>query len=698
MDTPPSSHPPPPPPTSPAPPPSAPLPPVPAAAKPASAGAAPGGPLHVWIPWLLFALAVLAYLPTLRNGFIWDDDTLITRNPWVTHANALRGLVGIWTGEGSPDYFPLTSTTFWVEWHLWGNWAAGYHLVNVLLHAGAAVLFWKVLTGLRLPAYGALAAAALFAVHPVNVESVAWIAERKNTLSLVFYLWSILRWLEFRGAMDAAAARRHYRSALICFVAALLAKTSTVMLPLVLLLLAWWQEAGRADAPLPSGKKRRQPETSRTSPMAGLQKVFVQTLPFFGAALLFGLLTVYFQSAQGINLDTRNRPNDLRVAQAGVNLWFYLYKTILPVDLATVYPEARLAGTTPLSFVPLAAWVGLLAGLWHFRRIGAARHGFAALAFFTLNLAPVLGIVNMAWTALSPVGDHFLYIPMLGILALAAGGLAALAGRVPRPALAGIAGAVVAAMTVSCWMHAGIYRNMVTLWTFNTEARPQSGFAFYQLGLGYKLAGQPDQAAEQFRKAIERSPRILSAHFELGLHHFSNKRYAEAMAAFRAVLNLAPHSDAFLYLVESMWRSGDTEGATALYLSNLASHPRDPVLHNAYGRMLEEMGKPEEALARYRLAAAAAPENPVSYFNAGNLLLSMNRTQEAAEAYQQALERNPTYPEAWFNLGLALRTLGKHTEAETALRTAVALKPELGNPAATQATGASTQAATQRSP
>jgi tetratricopeptide (TPR) repeat protein len=658
--------------------------------------------LQSWVPWVLFALAVLAYLPTLRNGFIWDDDTLITRNAWVTHPNALRGLVGIWTGEGSPDYFPLTSTTFWVEWHLWGNWAAGFHLVNVLLHAAATVLFWKVLTRLGLPASGALAAAALFAVHPVNVESVAWIAERKNTLSLVFFLWSILRWLEFRAAGDTAVARRHYRAALVCFVAALLAKTSTVMLPFVLLLLAWWQESGRSVEPSPVDKKKRKP-LLRAAPgalSARAQQVFVQTLPFFGAALLFGLLTVYFQSAQGINLDTRNRPSELRVAQAGVNLWFYLYKTILPVDLATVYPEARLAGATPLSFLPLAAWLGLLAGLWHCRRVAAARHAFLALAFFTLNLAPVLGIVNMAWTALSPVGDHFLYIPMLGILALVAGGLQALAVRqgIPKPALAVAAGVAVAAMTVSCWMHAAVYRNMVTLWTFNTKARPQSGFAFYQLGLGYKLEGNPDVAAEQFRKAIERSPRILSAHFELGLYHFSEKRYGEAMAAFRAVLNLAPHSEAFLYLVESMWRSGEVEGATALYLSNLASHPRDPVLHNAYGRMLEETGKPEEALVRYRIAATAAPENPVSYFNAGNLLLSMNRTQEAAEAYQVALERNPTYPEAWFNLGLALRTLGKNTEAETALRTALSLKPELGTPAATQATGASTQAATQHTP
>ena len=255
----------------------------------------------------LVALTLLAYVPAMRSGFVWDDDAFLTDNPLIRDPDGLRR---IWASTEPPDYFPLTSTMLWVEWRLWGGHPAGYHVVNVVLHALGCLLAWRVL--LRLGVAGAWLAALAFALHPVNVESVAWITERKNTLPLVLYLLSALLFL--RGDEQPAPGGGPARAAsLAAFLLALLAKTSVAILPPVLLLCAWW-------------RRRR---------VSALD--LRRTAPHFALAAVLGLVTAWYQGHRAIGpVVVRDDGFASRLAIAGRAVWFYLGKALAPVDLAFV--------------------------------------------------------------------------------------------------------------------------------------------------------------------------------------------------------------------------------------------------------------------------------------------------------------------------------------------------------------------------
>ena len=280
----------------------------------------------------LVILACLCYWPSLGGGFLWDDNALIADDPLI---QSFSGLRGIWFSTIPYDYFPLTYTSFWLEWPFWGADPLGYRVINLLLHILSALLFWRLLGRLRVP--GAWMGALLFAVHPVNVASVAWIAERKNTLSMVFYLASVLCWVESEGDRNRA---RWYAGALGFFVLAALSKSSVVMLPCVLLLLVWWKRGRIAWIDL------------------------WRTVPFFGVSLVTGLTTVWFQlhrSMAQADLQRTAEPMWQRVLIAGHSLWFYLGKAVAPVRLSMIYPRWETVMWWPLAAVTmllLAAWLG----------------------------------------------------------------------------------------------------------------------------------------------------------------------------------------------------------------------------------------------------------------------------------------------------------------------------------------------------
>ncbi|HSV13511.1 MAG TPA: hypothetical protein VLI90_04585, partial [Tepidisphaeraceae bacterium] len=340
---------------------------------------------------LLLAITLIAYIPIFRAGFVWDDDSYVEQNATL---RTLDGLYEIWTNwHATPQYYPLVHTSFWVEYHLWGATSAlGYHIDNVLLHALSAILIWRLLNRLNVP--GALLAAAIFAVHPVHVESVGWITERKNVLSLVFYLLALRSYLRSTGSEPVL---RDYAFSLLFFLLALLSKTVTATLPAAILLIFWW--------------KRGRIRVRAVTPL----------LPFFVLAAVCGSITGYLERTQvGARGPEWAALTPLhRVLIASRAVWFYAGKLLVPWRLTFIYPRWSIDPRDPLQWLYLVALIAVIAGLW-LRRRRLGRGPLVAVLFFIGTLTPALGFVNVYPMRYSFVADHFQYHASIGLIALAA--------------------------------------------------------------------------------------------------------------------------------------------------------------------------------------------------------------------------------------------------------------------------------------
>ena len=463
---------------------------------------------------LLIGAVIIAYQPVWNAGFIWDDDTFLFNNPLIKQFD---GLYQFWFTTKAPDFFPLTSTTLWLEWRLWGNNPLGYHIVNVLLHTLSTVLIWRVLAHLRIP--GAWLAAALFAVHPVNVESVAWITERKNTLAMLFYVTSLLFYLRF----EDTDRWRWYGMALGSFVFALLSKTAVVPLPIVLLGLAWWQ---------------RDRVSSRDVKL---------TLPFFGVALMLGLITVWFQSHNVIGSEMV-RADSLwsRLAGAGWAVWFYLYKALLPVNLIFVYPKWQIDATKLLSYVPgllVLAWAVVF---WRFRK-----GWLFGLGYFVVMLLPVLGFRDIYFMRYSLVADHWQYFSIIGPIGIVAAGITWASDRLKQrnvflvPAFSLILLLVLGVLT---WRQTCNYSDNETLWNMTIERNPTCWMAYNNRGTIYKDLGNYRQAIEDYDKAIEIQPRFAEAYNNRGVSYNFLGNYRQAIDDFSRAMEIKPGYAGIYYL------------------------------------------------------------------------------------------------------------------------------------------------------
>jgi hypothetical protein len=397
---------------------------------------------RVWFKVILIVLAAAwIYGPALAGGWIWDDQLLIAGNPDL---GSVAGLKHIWSGASLLDYWPLTWTVFWLEWHLWGAWPPGYHFVSLAFHLGSAFLLWRLLArlGLRQAWLGAL----LLVVHPLMVETVAWASETKNTLSMFLGLASCLAWMEFE---DHPRSSRGYLRCLLLYAGALLAKTSVIALPAVFLLYAWWKRG------------RIEPRDLRRS------------FPFFALALLLAVTTVTLQTSAYLGQPTEVRGLLARLAGAGAATCFYIGKFVWPVSLSPVY--VRWVSTPPslqhLATLPLLAL--LLAGLWHLRQKGWARHGLLGFGFFLLMLLPVTGLCDMGFSFLSWVADHLDYFPSLGLIALTVAALE----RWLRPELSvlrsGVVAVVLACLAWQSHDYIPIWNNPLAMWTYAYAHNPR---------------------------------------------------------------------------------------------------------------------------------------------------------------------------------------------------------------------------------
>jgi len=553
---------------------------------------------------------MLAYQPAWHGGFVWDDEPNIAS----PELRSLDGLRRIWfQPRATQQYQPLHYSSSWLQQRLMGNSPAGYHLVNLLLHIGCVVLVLKILRFLRVP--GAELAAIIFALHPVNVETVAWIAERKNTLAGVFGLAATLWYLKF----DDSRSRRSYALAIGLFLFGLLTKTFIVTLPLAWVVVLWWKRGAifwRRDV--------------------------VPVIPFIFLSTAAGLMTRWVEYG---NIAYRARTLNLslldRCLIAGRAFWFQLWKLLWPSDLMFVYPRWDINAAVWWQYLLPLAVLALLGILWSLRRW--SRAPLAGVLIYIFLLLPMLGFLNIYFFLYSFVADHWQYLACLGIITPSASGIVLLAGRLKRwqdwlePVTTLVLGGV---MFVLTWQQSRMYTDIETLYRTTIARNPACWMAQVNLGNILYQANQIPEAMDLFNQAMRIKPAV--AHYSLGNALVQKQRTLEAIDEYKLAL---------------------------------AIDPDEAETHNNLGNALLLRGRTPEAIDEYEQALRLNPAYAKAHNNLGNALVQIGRASEAINHYKEALRIYPNSVDAHNNLAAALAQMGELSEAIQQLKAALRINP-----------------------
>jgi Flp pilus assembly protein TadD len=535
---------------------------------------------------VLILAGLWIYSPAYHGTWLWDDDVVLTRNPDVV-SGSVEGLIRIWLDPSGVDYFPLSYSLMWLQQQFFGSQTTGYHVTTILLHIIGGLLLWRLLWTVRVP--GAWTSALLFTIHPACVESVAWIAETKNTLSLPLFLASCLLWVEQDGETPGPRRDRLYLGSIACFLLAMFAKTSPVGMPVLTLLYAWWRRG-----------------------VVTVQDL-VRAAPLLLVSIVLGLVTLQFQWGRAIGREALPAGGiDSRLATAGMAILFYLATIVWPVRLLPIYPQWDVDPPKAWQFLPWFVIGGVAWWVWRNRDTAAGRNVGFALGSFLILISPVLGFVDMAYMRITWVADHFLYLPMLGPLAL-----------VVAAATTWIEGREERERTVFTWLATGV---LVFLGVN----------AFF-----YAIVWMDED--HLWEHTLLYNHDAWQAHNRLGAVKFSR---------------------------------GDVEGAHYHFRNSTRLRPDLAETNNNLAAVLQRLGRFDEAVAAYQAAIQASPNLSVARVNLANLYLTTHRYEEARDAFRSLLEREPHNPAFVNNHALALFKLGAVDKAIAEFRRALAIEPD----------------------
>ena len=589
-------------------------------------------PQQIWLFGLfLIVVTAIAYFPAWHGKPVWDDIAHITQ-PGLRSAS---GLVQIWTKLGATQqYYPLVHTVFWLEHKLWGDSVVGYHLVNILLHGASAFVLLQILLRLKIP--GAWLAAGLFALHPVQVESVAWISELKNTLSGLFFFLSIFSYLEF----DENRSRASYLGSLCLFICGLMCKTVIAPMPASILVILWWKR----------GSLRAREN------IAPLLPLFVVGI---GAGLFTAWVERHFVGAQGNAFQLSILQRCLIAAR---DFWFYLFKLFWPTKLTFIYPRWQVgAGWSQYLF--LLALIALLGVVWSLRK--KFRGPLAAVLIFLDLLFPALGFINVYPFLYSFVADHFQYLACAAPLTLFAAGVAmaidSFAKSVPRLTLACALLLILATLT---WRQCGQYKNIETLWRVTLARNPDCWMAYSNLGSFLLEQGNAVEATVDFHKALELWPEQSKDHNNLGRALVQQGRTAEAMNEFQAALRISPNDpDSETNIGAALLQQGDVPQGIAHFRRAVEKFPAHAQARINLGNALLQTGQADAAIEQYKKTLELQFDHAESYYGIATASRQKGDLDAAIANYGKALQLRPDYANAHNNLGNALRQQGRIKEA-----------------------------------
>jgi protein O-mannosyl-transferase len=581
---------------------------------------------------ILAVVTMLAYQPAWHGGLLWDDDNCST----PAELRSVDGLRRIWfQPKATAQYYPLNYTSYWIQQRLWGDSPSGYHLVNLLLHIGCVVLLLRILRTLKIP--GAELATIVFALHPVNAETVAWIAERKNILSGIFALAATLSFLKF----DDNRSGRTYALAIGLFLLGLLSKTAIVTFPLVWLVISWWKRG-----------------------TISWRRDVVPVTPFLLLSLAMGLVTRWFEN---IGIGYKAKILDLSVLDrcliAGRAFWSQLEHLLWPANLMFVYPRWNINAHVWWQYLFPVGVLALLAILWSMRRW--SRAPLAGVVVYILLLLPSLGFLNIYFFVYSFVADHWQYLACLGIITPSASGIVLFAAKFKRwqnwlePGITLALGGILFVLT---WQQSRMYTDIETLYRTTIARNPACWMAQVNLGNILYRANRIPEAMDLFNQAMRIKPAV--AHYSLGNALVQKQRTLEAIGEYNRALAIDPdEAETHNNLGNALLLRGQTPEAISEYEQALRLNPAYAKAHNNLGNALVQSNRPSEAINHYREALRFAPNSVDTHNNLAAALAQAGRISEAIEEIKTALRLNPNDTDARNNLA-KLQELQKTTPRE----------------------------------
>jgi protein O-mannosyl-transferase len=620
---------------------------------------------------ILIATTMTVFWQVKNDQFIdLDDHLYVTTNAHVRTGLSVRNVAWAFTTTHAANWHPLTWLSHMVDCQIFGLNAGRHHLTSALIHSANSTLLFLVLTWMTGALWRSALVAALFALHPLHVESVAWISERKDVLSTLF--WMLTMWAYLSYVKRPAPGR--YLLSLFTFACGLMAKPMLVTLPFVLLLLDYWPlerfQHGHASGDINTANQGSAVSEERR--WSAFHLIW-EKIPFFALTAASSITTFFAQRSEGAVRSIEQFPLKIRIANAFLSYVRYIGKTIWPQGLAVFYPHPGEA--LPMGHAVAAGM--LLVGITIMVIRARRRYPYLAVGWcwYLGTLVPVIGLVQAGGQALA---DRYTYVPLIGLFIILAWGVSEFWAkwhqvRILVPIVATL---VVLASGVGSWCQLHYWQNSVRLFEHTLQVTTNNSLIHNNLGNVFSEQGRFDEAIGHFNQALEIRPNHPDTHMNLAVALTRQGRFDEAMGHFNQALEIRPnHPDTHMNLAVALMRQGRFEEAVVHFSKALELRPNDPTTHLNLAVALVHLGRVEPAIAHYAKTIELDPNHAIAHNNLGNAFALQGKVDEAASEFSRALEINPNYSEAHNNLGVILARQGKLDQAVAHFSAALRINP-----------------------